>query len=443
MTKPADTIYKVDTICPRCLKPLAGEIVAREGRVYLERECPEHGVDVYPIAGDAERFRRNADVYFRRRPAASAGSRKRSLTLHLTDRCDIECPICFTARDEQAADGPTPEAVREILKEHRAPRVALFGGEPLVYKRLDELVSIICRAGSMPVLYTNGVALAKGDRAARLYAAGLREVHLQFDGFRAETCRLLRGEDLVDRKMSAFEKCVEAGFRIVFEVTCTQKTEPAEIRELIDFALENRAVTGLVFRTLGIVGRSGDRSLAMRVDEVQHLVEEATGGRVSTDDMDTFQAIVCAIGDLLRMPRPGCLRASYYPILRSENGAGYETPAEMFPFDRIGPKLQDPRCSNAARLVALAGAAGSLASKSARAITLEMARLVLAQNAGVGAVRSPDKGRLLIIEVAGICDRYNYENVTAHTCPSALHDGSRYYRYLPDGYLDRDRSKTS
>jgi uncharacterized radical SAM superfamily Fe-S cluster-containing enzyme len=44
------------SICPVCRGDVEAEVVAREGRVYLSKECAEHGACEALVYGDAERY---------------------------------------------------------------------------------------------------------------------------------------------------------------------------------------------------------------------------------------------------------------------------------------------------------------------------------------------------------------------------------------------------
>ena len=45
-----------ESICPRCRRVLAAELVVREGKVVLSRSCPDHGAFEAVVYGDAERY---------------------------------------------------------------------------------------------------------------------------------------------------------------------------------------------------------------------------------------------------------------------------------------------------------------------------------------------------------------------------------------------------
>ena len=51
-------IKKTKSLCPTCLKPLEAEVFEEDGKVWIKKECPDHGefkvMDVLPIVDYAE-----------------------------------------------------------------------------------------------------------------------------------------------------------------------------------------------------------------------------------------------------------------------------------------------------------------------------------------------------------------------------------------------------
>jgi cyclic pyranopterin phosphate synthase len=155
-----------------------------------------------------------------RRPAADGMPRRgplvdtfgrvaTDLRVSLTDRCNLRCTYCMPA---QGLDWLPAEDVLSFAELTRLLNVAVTrlgvtsvrftGGEPLLYRPLEDIVSTAAGLRPRPeiALTTNGVGLAA--RAAGLAAAGLDRVNVSLDTvdpdhFAAIT-RRRRLEDVLD-----------------------------------------------------------------------------------------------------------------------------------------------------------------------------------------------------------------------------------------------------
>jgi len=110
------------------------------------------------------------------------------LRVSLTDRCNLRCTYCMPAEGLDWL--PTERLLRpaELIRLLRiavtrlgVTSVRFTGGEPLLVKRLEEIVAATARLRPRPeiALTTNGVGLAR--RAAGLVQAGLDRVNVSLD----------------------------------------------------------------------------------------------------------------------------------------------------------------------------------------------------------------------------------------------------------------------
>jgi len=101
--------------------------------------------------------------------------------IEVTDSCDLACPGCFRHRLE----GNRPldvikEEIRLCQKATNCERIAIAGGEPLLYPQLTDVVASIAELGMKPVLMTNGQRLTR-DYARELKKAGLAQFYFHVD----------------------------------------------------------------------------------------------------------------------------------------------------------------------------------------------------------------------------------------------------------------------
>jgi cyclic pyranopterin phosphate synthase len=148
----------------------------------------------------ADQQRRLSDAY---------GRVAADLRLSLTDRCNLRCTYCMPAegldwlgRDELLDDDEIVRLVRIGVERLGITTVRLTGGEPLLRKGLEGLVSRLAALDPAPVLAltTNGIGLA--SRASALAAAGLNRINVSLDTLDPDTfaqlTRRRRHADVLD-----------------------------------------------------------------------------------------------------------------------------------------------------------------------------------------------------------------------------------------------------
>ena len=82
--------------------------------------------------------------------------------VEVTDECDLFCPGCY--RHHLEGHRPLAEVKKDILtvqKFTNCDRMAIAGGEPLLYPQLVEVIEFIARHNMKPLLLTNGMKLTK------------------------------------------------------------------------------------------------------------------------------------------------------------------------------------------------------------------------------------------------------------------------------------------
>ena len=101
--------------------------------------------------------------------------------VEVTDVCDFACPGCY--RHRISGHRPLATLQDEILTIKRltnCDRVAVAGGEPLLYPHILDVVAFIARQGLKPVLLTNGSRLTP-ELGRELQRAGLAKFHFHVD----------------------------------------------------------------------------------------------------------------------------------------------------------------------------------------------------------------------------------------------------------------------
>jgi len=148
-------------------------------------------------------------------PSAVTLTAPGSVRVSLTDRCDLACLYCRPSRSDGYLDSRLDESgwrsMLEGLAEAGVRRVRFTGGEPLLYRPLEEVVAHAARIGFEDIaLTTNATRLAARARALR--AAGLQRVTVSLDSLDpGRFARLTRGGRLAEVR-AGIDAALEARF---------------------------------------------------------------------------------------------------------------------------------------------------------------------------------------------------------------------------------------
>ena len=141
-----------------------------------------------------------------------------NLRISVTDRCNIRCFYCMPAEDVQFMEKSELLSFEEIERFVRLAvplgidKLRLTGGEPLVRRNLDSLVSKLASISGVKDigLTTNGILLA--DQAADLYKAGLRRINISLDALTPEKFKQFTRRDGFEQVIEGIRAAQKAGF---------------------------------------------------------------------------------------------------------------------------------------------------------------------------------------------------------------------------------------
>jgi len=317
-------IKETKTICPECFKVLDATIFEKDNKVYIKKECPEHGKfqDVYWSDYEqyqrAERFRCEGDGLRNPRTETKLDcpfdcgicpqhkSHTALAIIDVTNRCNLRCPVCFA---NAAAAGyvyePSKEEIIGMLQNFRRndpvppPALQFSGGEPTIRQDLFELIRAAKELGFHHVeVNTNGLRLAQSvDYCRGLMEAGMSTLYLQFDGLTSEVYKFTRGTDLLDIKMKAIENCREAGLEsIVLVVTLIKGVNDHQLGNIIRFAIQNFDLVRCVnVQPVSLCGRLPEQERAkmrITIPDFMRLCEEQTEGKIKVSDFYPVPTVV-------------------------------------------------------------------------------------------------------------------------------------------------------
>ena len=302
------------SLCPECLERVPAQKVAYGSRVYLEKNCPQHGSYKTLIwrgkpayqdwrkseVNDKPPFHQTESEFGCPYDCGICSQHKQDVCcvlLELTERCNQHCPFCFASSGETSGNPEMTLAQISALYDsilakspHHPYNIQLSGGEPTMREDLTEIIAMGKAKGFTYIqLNTNGKKLADSLAYAKeLQKAGLDCAYLQFDGMRDEVYQKLRGEPLLAVKKQAVAHCAEAGIGVVLVVTLVPGVNIQEIGAIIDYALQHLpAVRGVSFQPVSYFGRfptPPKDEMRFTIPEVLREIQQQTGGRMKKQD---------------------------------------------------------------------------------------------------------------------------------------------------------------
>lgn len=118
-------------------------------------------------------------------------------------------------------------------------KLRLTGGEPLIRRGVMDFIESLAKIEGLEEirLTTNGVLLQ--EKAARLYAAGIRKLNISLDTLRPERFKEITGADLFEQVWQGIETAVKLGFSIKLNVVAMKGINDDEFADFARLALKN------------------------------------------------------------------------------------------------------------------------------------------------------------------------------------------------------------
>lgn len=273
-----------NSLCSKCLRKVEAKVVYKDDKVFLHKNCPDHGPERVLISTDIPYYKLSRATLKPGQMPAHFNTPTRfgcpydcglcpdheqhsCLTLvEITDQCNLQCPICYAESSPKRQKHRSLDHVELMLdavvrNEAEPDIVQISGGEPTIHPQFFEILDAAKRRPIKHLMVnTNGVRIAQDAAFAKrlaTYQPGF-ELYLQFDSLRAAPLHELRGADLRDIRRRALDRLNELNLSTTLVVTLKKGLNDDEIGEIVDFALKQRCVRGVTFQPIQDAGRTED-----------------------------------------------------------------------------------------------------------------------------------------------------------------------------------------
>jgi uncharacterized radical SAM superfamily Fe-S cluster-containing enzyme len=297
------------SICPECRQPIDAHILLRDGKVFMRKRCPLHGLFEALVYADAHaymsqaRFNKPGTI-----PLAYGSTIKRGCPhdcglcpdhqqhaclgiIEINSACNMQCPLCFANAGAgfSLTLGEVDEILDEFVRTEGYPEVVQFsGGEPTIHPEIVPMMRAARRRNIRHVMInTNGKRIATDDAFLAELADIQPAIYFQFDGFLSETYGVIRGEPgILPEKLRALDRLGEIGCKVVLVPAIERGVNECEVGDIVRFGMQHPAVLGVNFQPAFHAGRymQHDPLQRMTIPDVLKLIQQQTDGMFVTSD---------------------------------------------------------------------------------------------------------------------------------------------------------------
>jgi hypothetical protein len=310
----AEKLSETSALCPVCLKTIKATKVAEDDKVFIVKECADHGSWKVQIWSGVDHYKYLYDFAAIQKPPLKfavndakdcpqdcglCGMHKQHTCLNVievTNLCNLNCPICFATANECGYKyHPSKDEIKKMFQTVvdyvKSPRVIqLSGGEPTIRDDLPELVKMAKDMGIEHVeVNTNALRISEDmDYLKALVDAGLDSFYFQFDGIDDNIYMQTRGRKMFDVKKKAIENCGVVSVGVTLVVTVSPNINLDHVGKIIEFAALNvPTVKGVHFQPITYFGRypieptDKDR---ITLPDLAMAIEKQTMGMLKADN---------------------------------------------------------------------------------------------------------------------------------------------------------------
>jgi hypothetical protein len=342
-------LEKIKSVCPVCyqkgkIEKIDAKVVEEDGKIWIKKECKEHGSFKEIYFGDAKLYKRwmkymvtglsapDVKTSLFKDPPLYDGHRSQTVLTNLmaTNRCDLRCSYCFmNAGSAGYVYEPTLDQIRELLLQARNARplgskaIQITGGEPTIREDLFDIIRMAKEVGFSHVqVNTNGIKLAESvDYCRRLKEERVNTIYMSFDGVTKET------NPWIEQSKKAISNLRKANLKCVLVPVLIGDKNVHDAGKIIRFALDNMdIIRGVNFQPISFCGRvtkiKDEKRERQRVDYVSMMeaIEKEFDGQISREDFYPVPFVfpISKLIELLKeetqvefTAHPGCGGATY------------------------------------------------------------------------------------------------------------------------------------
>ena len=299
------------SLCEVCLQTVPAKIIFQNECVFYLKRCSEHGNSKTLISTDipyylrCKEYLKPGDMPRRFQTQIKNGcphdcglcpdhEQHSCLAIFdIIDECNMKCPICYANSAPGSGNAKSLADIDAMLStllesELEPDLVQLSGGEPTLHPDFEQIVDELMRSPVRHLMVnTNGIRIAKEpELVSRLshYKQGF-EIYLQFDSFRSDVLKNIRGINATNIRKKALENLESNKISTTLVCTIKQGQNDDEIDAIINFAQKYSCIRGITFQPVQVAGRSEDFNKSNRFT-LSHIRQAIVSGNNPFSDAD-------------------------------------------------------------------------------------------------------------------------------------------------------------
>ncbi len=407
-------IRETQSLCPVCGRKIQAAIVESEGRVYLKKNCGEHGMFRIRVSRHAWYYKALTDYYFRVMPETMPQKR---FYIYFSNRCNLHCPICLLEPNQDKMADIDLERFKKVIRENPKFRYYIYGAEPTLRQDLPEWIRLLKDYGNMVNIHSNGIKLDDFEYLQELQACGLDYLSLQFDGFDDDIYLRLRNQKLLDRKMKVLENLEKLNIPTGLNVTIAKNVNEAQVKPIIDYAVKRPFIRDVSFASVSFLGDAEKNFSAedlLMPDDLVDMAEEQTQGEISRRSMYLFQKLYYAVLSVFNIRR--CYNFHHMALVRDRQG--YQTFDALFDladFEKVLDRYS--QWAGKSKTKASLYFWGQLVLNMLTKKPFEKLKTLPLNMLLPGNIRSPKiPSKILLVSFGTVCDKYKYDSGISKYC---------------------------
>ncbi|HEY8077095.1 MAG TPA: radical SAM protein [Labilithrix sp.] len=334
------------SLCAKCKKSVDAKIQFRDGKVWFDKYCPDHGHQEVMVASSVEWYLDamsfvspatpprgetkpvRAGCPFDCGPCKSHQQKVFMPVVPITSACNLDCPICYTVNKNDDAFMLSKESFQKMLDHLREQHdeldiINFTGGEPTLHPELPEFLRMARAAGIRRLtVSTNGLRLKK-EEYVRVMAECDARIVLSLDTFDDEVDMKLLGAKTVKAKLEVLDLLEKHDVTTTILPAVAAGLNDKDVPKLLELVLRRPNVVSLEMHTLTFTGQGGvgfERSARITTPDLHAIVEKSTGGRIGPKDFvpsPVAHPLCYSIAYVLVLDgEPATLEKGYVPFTR-------------------------------------------------------------------------------------------------------------------------------
>ncbi|MGB3342270.1 MAG: GTP 3',8-cyclase MoaA [Aequorivita sp.] len=205
------------------------------------------------------------------------------LRISLTERCNLRCSYCMPAEGIQLrprSEFMTAEEVikmAEIFVSLGVKKIRLTGGEPLVRKDAEEIITGLSQLPVELAISTNGILVDKYIETFK--SCGLKSINVSLDSLKKEKFNTITRRDHFDEIMSNINLLMKNDFHIKINVVLIKGVNDDEICDLVEW-MRDKNIHVRFIEFMPFEGNKWDWSKGISFKDIMTKIESRYGDNV-------------------------------------------------------------------------------------------------------------------------------------------------------------------